>query len=110
MPREMTGTSTPTRPEDLVRDDVWLAPPWRVILHNDDVTTMEFVVWLLESLFRKSAPEAYRLMMEVHTRGLGVAAVCAQERAELYVEQVHSLAAAGVPPDGHDRAGVSARH
>jgi ATP-dependent Clp protease adaptor protein ClpS len=88
----MAKTASPTKPEDLVRDDVRQAPPYRVILHNDDVTTMEFVVWLLEHLFHKSQPEATRLMLEVHTRGLGVAAVCARERAELYVEQVHSLA------------------
>jgi ATP-dependent Clp protease adaptor protein ClpS len=88
----MAKTASPTKPEDLVRDDVRQAPQYRVILHNDDVTTMDFVVWLLEHLFHKSQPEAVRLMLEVHTRGLGVAAVCARERAELYVEQVHSLA------------------
>jgi ATP-dependent Clp protease adaptor protein ClpS len=85
---------TSVTPETLerVEDEVWQAPPWRVILHNDDVTTMDFVVWLLEHLFHKSQPEAVRLMLEVHNRGAGVATVCARERAELYVEQVHSLA------------------
>jgi ATP-dependent Clp protease adaptor protein ClpS len=88
----MAKTASPPETEATVASDVRLAPPWRVVLHDDDVTTMEFVVWLLEHLFHKPQPEAVRLMLEVHTRGAGVAAVCGQERAELYVEQVHSLA------------------
>ena len=68
------------------------APIWRVILHNDEVTTQEFVVEILQTLFGKPQAEARRLMLEVHTTGAATVAVCPQERAELYVEQVHSLA------------------
>ena len=90
----MGQTGATTELEEEVAVEVWLAPPWRVILHDDPVTTMDFVVWLLQHLFHKPTEEAVRLMLEVHTRGTGVAAVCARERAELYVEQVHSLSRA----------------
>jgi len=84
---------TPTV-EPVVDEDVYVAPPWAVILHNDDVTTQEFVVWLLVALFGKGYDEATKLMLEVHYLGAAVVAVCAQERAELYVEQVRSYARA----------------
>lgn len=69
-----------------------LAPQWKVILHNDDVTTFEFVIELLVTLFKKSPQEALELTYEVHERGSALAAVTSFERAELYVEQVFSLA------------------
>jgi ATP-dependent Clp protease adaptor protein ClpS len=69
-----------------------VAPPWNVILHNDDVTTMDFVVWLLVSLFGRSPADAVALMLEVHETDAAVVCSCSQERAELYVEQVVSLA------------------
>ena len=69
-----------------------LSPPWQVIVHNDDVTTQEFVVWLLITLFGHPYDEANRLMLEVHHTGAAAVATCSQERAELYVEQVASLA------------------
>ena len=75
-------------------EETQLCPPWKVILHDDDVTTQEFVVWLLVGLFGKTFPDAVDLMLEVHEQGAAVVCVCAQERAELYVEQVHSLARA----------------
>jgi ATP-dependent Clp protease adaptor protein ClpS len=78
--------------EPVVEDVVQVARPWRVILHNDDVTTMDFVVWLLVTLFGKSYDDSVAIMLAVHETGAGTATVCAQERAELYVEQVHSLA------------------
>ncbi len=48
---------------------------WRVLLHNDDYTTQEFVVWVLEEIFRKSPAEARTIMLSVHQSGLGVAGV-----------------------------------
>ncbi len=69
-----------------------LEPRWKVILHNDDVTTFDFVIDLLRSLFNKEWAEAVRLTYEVHNTGAAVVAVTHRERAELYVEQVRSLA------------------
>jgi ATP-dependent Clp protease adaptor protein ClpS len=89
----MGGTRAPTKEPDVVTD-VRVSPPWRVILHNDEVTTMEFVVHLIMTLFAKPKPEAEALMLLVHFTGCATVAVCPQERAELYVEQVRSLARA----------------
>ena len=69
-----------------------LAPQWKVLLLDDDVTTFEFVIWLLMTLFRKSRPEAEALTREVHDSGSALITVTNLERAELYVEQIHSLA------------------
>ena len=87
----MAPTTTPVRRTE-ERQDVERAPPWRVVLHNDDVTTMDFVVWLLVTLFAKAQADAVALMLEIHRTGAATVVVCSQERAELYVEQVHSLA------------------
>ena len=59
-------------------------PPrmWRVLLHNDDYTTQEFVVWVLETIFQKPFTEAFTIMMSVHRSGLGVAGVYTHEVAE----------------------------
>jgi ATP-dependent Clp protease adaptor protein ClpS len=89
----MAGPAAPVLEPDVdVGESTSLAPPWRVVLHDDPVTTMEFVVELLVSVFGKPPVEAVRLMLEVHHGGAAVVAVCPQERAELYVEQVVSLA------------------
>lgn len=85
-------TAAPVRPETEAKDDVRLAPRWKVILHNDDVTTFAFVIELLRTLFKKPAPEAVRLTREVHERGSALITVTSFEHAELYVEQVRSLA------------------
>src|SRR2546430_17654485 len=58
---------------------------WRVLLHNDDFTTMEFVVKVLMELFNKSAAEATDLMLQVHRRGACVAGVYTHEVAETKV-------------------------
>jgi ATP-dependent Clp protease adaptor protein ClpS len=55
---------------------------YKVLLHNDDYTTMEFVVAVLESVFSKSPAEAYRIMMHVHTQGVGIAGIYPFEVAE----------------------------
>jgi ATP-dependent Clp protease adaptor protein ClpS len=86
------GTAGSTELLEEVEHEVWMPPPWRVILHDDPVTTMDFVVWLLEHLFHKAHEDATRLMLEVHQTGAAVVTVCPRERAELYVEQVASLA------------------
>ena len=71
---------------------------YNVILLNDDYTTMEFVLQVLETLFQKSPAEAYRIMMHVHRSGRGLAGVYPYEVAETKAETVASLASeAGYP-------------
>ena len=71
---------------------------YMVVLLNDDYTPMPFVVDVLESLFQKSPAEAYRIMMQVHLNGRGVAGVYAWEIAETKADTVASLASeAGYP-------------
>ena len=65
---------------------------FKVILHNDDYTTMEFVVMILESVFRKNSLEATRIMLNVHQQGIGIAGVYTREVAETKVAIVHDLA------------------
>jgi ATP-dependent Clp protease adaptor protein ClpS len=71
---------------------------FNVILLNDDYTTMDFVLEILETLFQKSPAEAFRIMMQVHRNGRGLAGVYTWEVAETKAEQVATVAAqAGFP-------------
>jgi ATP-dependent Clp protease adaptor protein ClpS len=71
---------------------------YKVVLMNDDYSTMEFVVLVLETVFLKSPAEAYRVMMQVHQLGSGVAGVYPWEVAETKVETVTKMAKdAGYP-------------
>ncbi len=65
---------------------------YRVLIHNDDYTPMEFVVGLLRVLFHKSEADATTIMLHIHNHGVGVAGVYTHEIAETKVAQVHMLA------------------
>jgi ATP-dependent Clp protease adaptor protein ClpS len=67
-------------------------PRFKVVLYNDDFTPMQFVVNLLESVFRKSPVEANALMLQIHRSGSGIAGVYTHEVAETKVASVHKLA------------------
>ncbi len=67
-------------------------PKYKVLLHNDDFTPMDFVVWILESFFHMGREQANRVMWQVHTEGIGVAGVFTREIAETKVEQVSNQA------------------
>ena len=67
-------------------------PMYKVILHNDDYTTMEFVIEILMAVFSKKYQEATRIMLDVHRQGVGVCGVYTYEVAETKVETVHALA------------------
>jgi len=67
-------------------------PLYKVLLHNDDYTTMDFVVMVLEMVFHKDRTEATRVMMNVHHRGVGVAGIFTRDVADTKVAIVHELA------------------
>lgn len=90
---EGAPTTTPDV-ETVTREQTELAPRWKVLLHNDDVTTVEFVIELLVEIFQKPRAEAVRLTWEIHYTGSALITVTTLERAELYVEQVRSKARA----------------
>lgn len=71
---------------------------YKVILLNDDYSTMDFVIHVLEDVFQKSPAEAYRVMMQVHQLGSGVAGIYPWEVAETKTETVATMAKkAGYP-------------
>ena len=76
------------------REKLKKPPLFRVLLHNDDFTTMEFVVEVLTRVFGKSDADAFQVMWAVHTQGLGVAGVYTYEIAEMKVEKVTQMARA----------------
>lgn len=67
-------------------------PLFKVLLHNDNFTTMEFVVFILVTVFQKSDSEAVRIMLKVHHEGVGIAGVYPYEIAEMKVAKVTQLA------------------
>ena len=65
---------------------------YKVLLHNDDYTTMEFVVDILMNVFHKSLEEAELIMIEIHHKGKGVCGIFTYEIAETKVYQVKEMA------------------
>lgn len=65
---------------------------YKVLLHNDNYTTMEFVVMVLIAVFHKSEAEAVRIMLDVHHNGIGIAGVYQRDIAETKVQRVLQLA------------------
>jgi ATP-dependent Clp protease adaptor protein ClpS len=79
-----TGIFSKTRKE--------LPPQYKVILHNDDYTTMEFVVEILITVFGKPLEKATQTMLNIHHKGNAVCGIYTREIAETKVETVHHLA------------------
>ena len=65
---------------------------FKVLLHNDDFTTMEFVVFVLEYVFNRSTAEAFSVMLKVHNDGVGVAGIYPYEVATMKAEKTMNLA------------------
>ncbi|HSQ83631.1 MAG TPA: ATP-dependent Clp protease adapter ClpS [Desulfobacterales bacterium] len=90
----MNGYS-PELEEDVVsevRDDIDEPSMFKVLLHNDDYTTMEFVVEILMLVFKKSPEDAVRIMLNVHHKGIGICGIYTFEVSETKVNTVHTLA------------------
>ena len=81
---EETETGSKSRVEKI--------PPYKVIFLNDDITTMEFVVYVLITIFKKDQETAFLLMMEIHHQGSAVVDILSFEEAEHRQSQVHAMA------------------
>ena len=79
-----TGTKTD--------QEIWEPKMYRVILHNDDYSTMDFVIEVLISIFHKPAADATRIMLDVHKKGKGICGVYTYDIAATRVARVHQLA------------------
>jgi ATP-dependent Clp protease adaptor protein ClpS len=90
----------PKNPDSQYNGDIKLDPDtvlqepkmYRVILHNDHYTTMDFVVEVLMIVFHKVAAEATKIMLDVHKKGVGVCGVYTYDIASTKVSVVHNMA------------------
>jgi ATP-dependent Clp protease adaptor protein ClpS len=76
----------------ITKKKVQLPKKYKVLLHNDDYTTMEFVIFVLQSVFHKPLNEAEKIMLEVHRKGVGLCGIYTYEIAESKVKKVERLA------------------
>jgi len=89
---------SPRKPEEsggaAIEEEVEVKEPPKlaVLIHNDDFTTMEFVIEVLIRFFRRTPEESVKIMLSVHERGSGVAGVYPAEIAETKVNQVTEYA------------------
>ncbi len=80
--------------EESIESEIKLKEPelYRVILHNDDYTTMEFVIEILKSIFHKSSSEAEDIMWHIHEKGEAICGIYTYEIAQTKVEEVKKRA------------------
>jgi ATP-dependent Clp protease adaptor protein ClpS len=97
--QQMSGqTDTRQTPELDFANETREPRRFKVLLHNDDYTTMDFVVHVLKRVFHKPEDEAMNIMLAVHKKGFGICGVFTAEVAETKVDTVHTMAkAAGFP-------------
>ena len=85
-------TSFEEQKQVLEREELKEPSMYKVLLHNDDYTTMDFVVMILETVFNKDTTEATRIMLNVHNQGIGIAGVYTREIGESKIAVVHEMA------------------
>lgn len=81
-------TATETRKKEALKKP----PQYRVLFHNDNYTTMDFVVFILRTVFMKSESDSVAIMLSVHQNGFGVAGVYTRDVAETKINKTHQLA------------------
>jgi ATP-dependent Clp protease adaptor protein ClpS len=79
-------------PKPKAEKQVHRPPLYKVLLHNDDFTTQEFVDWVLVTVFHHDTESAHRIMLHVHMHGVGVAGIYPFEVAESKAQKTMSLA------------------
>jgi len=89
----MTSSDSKTKKRISSESKDGTPPLYKVILHNDDYTSMEFVVTILMSVFGKSLEKATQMMLNIHNRGKEICGIYSRQIAETKVETVHNLAA-----------------
>jgi ATP-dependent Clp protease adaptor protein ClpS len=92
MPQRWTEEEGSVVAEPEARQKTQEPVKYRVLLHNDNYTTMEFVVKVIVSVFHKPAAEATKIMLDVHKKGQGVVGVYTWDVATTKVSQVHEMA------------------
>ena len=88
----MTLTDSKTEQKISSRTKKKHPPMYKVVLHNDDYTTMEFVVEILVSVFGKPLEKATQIMLNIHNKGKETCGIYPRQIAETKVETVHNLA------------------
>jgi len=86
---------SPEEEEEVIsdtRDEIDEPPMYKVLLHNDDYTTMEFVIEILMLVFKKSPEKSVEIMLNVHRKGIGICGVYTYEVSETKVNTVYALA------------------
>jgi ATP-dependent Clp protease adaptor protein ClpS len=91
-------TERTIRLDELPVAETELEPPYRVLIHNDDVTPFEFVISVLRSIFKLSAPDAWAVTTRAHVTGIAYVMTLPFEEAKYRVGQAHSLARANGYP------------
>jgi ATP-dependent Clp protease adaptor protein ClpS len=90
--KDQAETGTLTKARTKTERKLKKPPRFKVLLHNDDYTTREFVVEVLKTVFHREEPDAVQIMLHVHHNGVGVAGVYTYEVAEMKVGMVETLA------------------
>ena len=86
------STRGQTRPSVNSQEQTGQPPLFKVLMHNDDYTSMDFVVEVLQAVFHKPPTEAGRIMLHIHFKGVGMCGVFPYEVAETKVARVHAMA------------------
>jgi ATP-dependent Clp protease adaptor protein ClpS len=92
------GDTAVVLPKTKAEKETKRPPLYRVLLHNDDYTTQEFVTWVLIEVFNHDPEAAHRIMLHVHMHGVGVAGIYPYEVAETKAQKTMALAREGEYP------------